>query len=150
MHSIHVTDQKMHFSAAHFVIDGGGCERLHGHNYTVELFISGPLNEKGMVIDFRRAKQQVIRICKTLDHLVLLPGESSEIKPRDLDDAIEIRIEKKRYVFPKEDCAILPVRATTAELLAEYFAKQLKFEENLLIKVCVSESPGSTGCFDKQ
>jgi len=41
------------------------CNRLHGHNYTVEIEVAGPeLNEQGMLIDFSRIKGVVM----ALDH----------------------------------------------------------------------------------
>ena len=57
VHSIRVSDQKLHFSSSHFVLGSDGCENLHGHNYTVEITIEGALNKYGMVIDFRDVKR---------------------------------------------------------------------------------------------
>ena len=120
MYSVHIKDQRMHFSASHFLRFCGDCEQLHGHNYTVDVFITGPLNEDGMVIDFREAKDKVIRICKTLDHKVMLPGDSKTINVKLEEGFIEVTVAEKRYVFPSEDCIILPTQATTAELLSKY------------------------------
>ncbi|MHA1960406.1 MAG: 6-pyruvoyl trahydropterin synthase family protein [Candidatus Thorarchaeota archaeon] len=150
MHSIHVTDKRMHFSAAHFVMGASKCENLHGHNYTVEVYVNGPLDGHGMVIDFRDVKEQVLKVCKTLDHKVLLPGTSEVIKVRDLDDAIEVRVEAKRYVLPKSDCLVLPIVATTAELLAEFICCKLEFPDGFRFRVCVDEAIGSTGCFERE
>jgi 6-pyruvoyl-tetrahydropterin synthase len=50
LYSVHIKDQRMHFSASHFLRFCGDCEQLHGHNYTVDVFITGPLNEDGMVV----------------------------------------------------------------------------------------------------
>jgi 6-pyruvoyltetrahydropterin/6-carboxytetrahydropterin synthase len=35
---------------------------------------------------------------------------------------------KPRYVFPVEDCALLPVPNTTVEMLARYLARRVKAE----------------------
>ncbi|TFG32379.1 6-pyruvoyl tetrahydropterin synthase family protein [Candidatus Thorarchaeota archaeon] len=148
MYSVHVKDQRMHFSASHFLRFCGDCEHLHGHNYTLEVFIIGPLNDDGMVVDFRAIKDQVVSLCKTLDHKVMLPKDSTTIEVKTLEGFVEVNAGAKRYVFPEEDCIILPTKATTAELLAKHIHSQLKFQPGFRIKVCVSESAGSTACFE--
>ncbi len=148
MHSIRVSSQKMSFSAAHFVVGADYFERLHGHNYTVEAIVSGPLDPNGMVMDFRDIKKQAVNVCSFLDHKVLLPENSESITIEDKDISYDVSIGGKRYVFPKEDCMVLPFPATTAELIAEYIAGELQLELNYSVKVCVSESLGSTGCYD--
>jgi 6-pyruvoyltetrahydropterin/6-carboxytetrahydropterin synthase len=148
MHSIYVKDGKMSFSAAHFVMGTEYCESLHGHNYDVEIEIFGNLDDLGMVIDFREVKKKVRSLCRTLDHRVLLPGNSDTIEVKEKNESIEVLVQGKRYCFPIEDCVILPFSATTAEYLAEYLAKKLVLPENLKVKVCVSESVGSKACFE--
>jgi 6-pyruvoyltetrahydropterin/6-carboxytetrahydropterin synthase len=137
----------MHFSASHFLRFCGECEQLHGHNYTVDVVISGNLNEDGMVIDFRKVKDEVVKICKTLDHKVMLPGDSNTIRVKTEEGFVEVIVGEKRYVFPEEDCIVLGIEATTAELLAKYIHGYIDFP-NLVVKVCVSESAGSTGCYE--
>ena len=147
MHSIKVSHPKMGFSSAHFVISEGECEALHGHNYTVELHIQGELDELGMVMDFRQVKKTASKICKTLDHKVLLPGLSSSISVLEEDESLKVQVEGKRYVFPGEDCVVLPIASTTAELLASYIRNQLELPPAIKVKVCVSESSGSVACY---
>jgi 6-pyruvoyltetrahydropterin/6-carboxytetrahydropterin synthase len=105
------------------------------------------LNDDGMVYDFRKVKSMAIEICKRMDHKVLLPGDSKTIKVSKSDEFIEVFVGAKRYVFPEEDCLIIPTKATTAELLAQYIHNHLEFPKNFSVKVCVSESEGTTGCF---
>ncbi|MFX1560485.1 MAG: 6-pyruvoyl tetrahydropterin synthase family protein [Promethearchaeota archaeon] len=144
-----VKDQRMHFSASHFLKSEGNIENLHGHNYSLEIKLIGPLNEDGMVYDFRGVKTKAVNICKTLDHKVLLPGESKAVKVEKSESFIEVLVGEKRYVFPEEDCVIIPTSATTAELLAQYIHEHLDFPKDFRVKVCVSESVGSTGCYKK-
>ena len=148
MHSIRVSSQKMSFSAAHFVVGTDYCESLHGHNYTVEVIVTGPLDENGMVLDFRDVKKQAVNVCARLDHKVLLPQSSETISIEHTDISYDVNVGEKRYVFPREDCIVLPFRATTAELIAQYIAGELQVQSNYSVKVCVSESLGSTGCYD--
>jgi len=138
----------MSFSAAHFVMGSEYCESLHGHNYFVTVEIFGELNDLGMLVDFRDVKKKVRSLCKTLDHRVLLPGESDIIEVSEKGESIEVFVQGKRYCFPIEDCVVLPFIATTAELLAEYVARNLSFPEGVRVKICVSESIGSNGCFE--
>ena len=65
------------FEAAH-LIPGypGKCRRLHGHNWKVEIGVSGKkLNELGMLIDFRDLKSEVAKIIERLDHTYLNENE---------------------------------------------------------------------------
>jgi len=139
----------MHFSASHFLKSEGEVENLHGHNYSLRIKLTGPLNDDGMVYDFRKVKSMALEICKTLDHKVLLPGDSETIKISKSEEFFEVFMGKKRYVFPEEDCVIIPTKATTAELLAQYIHEHLDFPKDFTVKVCVSESAGSTGCYKK-
>jgi len=50
----------------------GLCGRLHGHNYLVEVGITGPIRADGMVIDFKRLKQVIQRITDQWDHRTVL------------------------------------------------------------------------------
>jgi len=101
-----------------------------------------------MVVDFKKAKEEAIRICNTLDHKVMLPGDSTTISIAAENGFIEVKAASKRYVFPEEDCIIIPTKATTAELLAKYIHGHLKYPDDYRVRVCVSESTGSTGCYD--
>jgi len=58
------------FSAAHFLSHyRGKCEKLHGHNYKVRLWVRGEdLDEGGMLVDFSLLKKVLKEICGVLDH----------------------------------------------------------------------------------
>ena len=62
-----------HFAAAHQIRGiEGGCERLHGHNWKVEVFVSGDkLDENGLLIDFREIKDKTEFLMEKLDHRFL-------------------------------------------------------------------------------
>lgn len=59
------------FSAAHRIVEQGGkCERLHGHNYRVEVVAgSDRLSSAGMVVDFEELKAALAQILP--DHRLL-------------------------------------------------------------------------------
>lgn len=138
----------MHFSASHFVRSDGDIENLHGHNYMLSVHIIGPLNRDGMVIDFRKVKRMAIELCETLDHKVILPGNSDTISLETSDGFTEVKVGEKKYVFPEPDCVVIPTTATTAELLSKYVHDRLSLPGDFTIRVCVEESTGATGCFE--
>jgi 6-pyruvoyltetrahydropterin/6-carboxytetrahydropterin synthase len=61
------------FSAAHSLRGyQGDCERLHGHNYRVELAVESPhLDAAGIVMDFRDLRGILKNVLKDLDHQYL-------------------------------------------------------------------------------
>ena len=62
-----------HFSSAHRLRQyNGECERLHGHNWNVQVSIaSEKLNNLGMVIDFKELKSRTNRLMDKFDHQYL-------------------------------------------------------------------------------
>ncbi|GIW22381.1 MAG: 6-carboxy-5,6,7,8-tetrahydropterin synthase [Candidatus Sericytochromatia bacterium] len=64
---------ELEFCAAH-ILKGhkGKCSNLHGHNYKVEVCISGnKLNEIGILLDFADIKESVNKVIEKLDHKYL-------------------------------------------------------------------------------
>jgi len=115
------------FSAAHFItFNGNICESLHGHNYRVKCEVVGPLDENGYVVDFIALRDGLAEIVNRLDHHVVLPANHSSIKVADDGKEVTVTFETKRWIFPSEDCVILPIANTTAELMASYIARELK------------------------
>jgi 6-pyruvoyl-tetrahydropterin synthase len=69
------------FCCAHFVSHGGFRERLHGHNYTVEVEATGEMSHAdGYVIDFGILKKSIREVCKSLNEKVLIPVKSESMK----------------------------------------------------------------------
>src|SRR5262245_22673723 len=76
-----VAKEQLTFSAAHFItLPNGTCERLHGHNYRVAAEVSGPLDECQCVIDFIALRDALAALMGPLDHRVLLPTASRQIR----------------------------------------------------------------------
>ena len=123
---VRVTKDYLVFSAAHFItFNGDICERLHGHNYRVEVEVTGPLDENSYVIDFIALRDAAKGIVDRLDHYTLLPTEHDRILVESNDHEVTARFEQRRWVFPRGDCVLLPVPNTTAEMLAQYIGQQL-------------------------
>jgi 6-pyruvoyltetrahydropterin/6-carboxytetrahydropterin synthase len=64
---------KTHFAAAHQLkMVAKKCENLHGHNWKIEICVSGEtLNHAGVLIDFGELKQHIHETMKRLDHRFL-------------------------------------------------------------------------------
>jgi len=147
MHRLVVEDSKLGFSSSHFIAGHENCERLHGHNYRISLELAGELDEEFMVMDFKEVKDKACRLCNALDHRVILPARSESVLIREVEGQIEVRSKGKVYSFPREDCVLLPIRATTAEEIARYLYGELKKELPKLARVSVAESEGSMASY---
>jgi 6-pyruvoyltetrahydropterin/6-carboxytetrahydropterin synthase len=75
---------KSDFAAAHRLREyDGNCERLHGHNWLVEVSVTtGTLDARGMAVDFRVIKTALNEVLGQLDHAYLNDvSPFSEINP---------------------------------------------------------------------
>ena len=120
-----VTKDNQVFAAAHFIrFPGHRCERLHGHNYRTRVVVEGGLDpEAHYVLDFSELKHLMKRLTDEMDHKVLLPLHNPMIQVREEGESVNVAVAgKARYVFPRIDCALLPVPNTTVEMLAQYLA----------------------------
>ena len=123
---VRVTKDHLVFSAAHFItFNRTICERLHGHNWRTAVEVIGPLDENQYVFDFIALRDALQAIVGELDHRVLLPTKHPAIRVSVSEKEVEARFEDRRWVFPSEDCVLLPIENTTAELIARYIAGRL-------------------------
>ncbi|MDX1946273.1 MAG: 6-pyruvoyl tetrahydropterin synthase family protein [Pirellulaceae bacterium] len=126
--SVRLAKEHHVFSAAHFItFNTDVCERLHGHNYRVQVEVLGPLDENQYVVDFIALRDELKTITDTLDHRMLLPTGHPLIRVTASKTEVEVAFtpDGRRWVFPLGDCVILPIPNTTAELLADYIGRQL-------------------------
>jgi 6-pyruvoyltetrahydropterin/6-carboxytetrahydropterin synthase len=124
-----VSKDNLVFASAHFItFPGHRCERLHGHNYRTRVVVEGGLNaEAHYVVDFAELKQLMKRLTDEIDHKVLLPLQNPKIQLREDGDTVSVTVVgRPRYVFPRDDCALLPVPNTTVEMLAQYLAGRVR------------------------
>ncbi|NQU42286.1 6-carboxytetrahydropterin synthase [bacterium] len=151
IYTIETSKEALKFSAAHVAtFQDGSIERLHGHNYHVTARLSGELDRAGMVLDVGILKQWVRELCDELDEHVLIPLENPLVAVEHDEREVRVAYESKRYVFPREDCVLLPIENTTMEYLAHYLAERLSdrlkrepsAERMTALEVTVSETPG--------
>ena len=127
--SVSVAKDYLVFSSAHFITFAGHrCEGLHGHNYRARVTLEGKLDEETwFVFDFVVLKRIMRGLCDEIDHKVLLPLESPTVQVTEEPDVVKVAYEgKPRYLFPRSDCALLPVPNTTVEMLAELLTRRLR------------------------
>ena len=125
-YQVRVTKDHLVFCSGHFISYAGDqCERLHGHNYRAAVEIEGKLDDNSYVFDFIALKNRIKAITDTLDHRMMLPTKSKLISVEENPGSVRVRYRDREWVFPREDCILLPIANTTAELLARYVAGRL-------------------------
>ncbi|RAP53355.1 MAG: 6-carboxytetrahydropterin synthase QueD [Methanosphaera sp. rholeuAM130] len=118
----------LRFSAAHMVIGHESCGKIHGHSYIVDVEVEGERSGQfGFVIDFKVLKDITRKICKSLDHRVLIPYNSPDLNVTYEDDkSIEFTLlDCLEYKLPKQDVVLLPIESTTAESLSTYITEKI-------------------------
>ena len=127
--SVSVTKDYLVFASAHFITFAGHrCEGLHGHNYRASATLEGAIDDESwLVFDFVKLKQIMRGLCDEIDHKVLLPLENPRLQVVEEGESVTVAYEgKPRYLFPRIDCALLPIPNTTVEMLAELLASRLR------------------------
>jgi 6-pyruvoyltetrahydropterin/6-carboxytetrahydropterin synthase len=96
------------FSSAHRLRQyKGKCEKLHGHNWKVEVFVeSKKLDKNGMVADFKKVKKLLEQVLKELDHTFLNDiGYFKKVNPTSENIAkyifYKIRVKDKKLNIKK-------------------------------------------------
>jgi 6-pyruvoyltetrahydropterin/6-carboxytetrahydropterin synthase len=119
------------FALAHFITFAGHrCEGLHGHNYRAGVTVEGEIDEESWwVFDFVTLKKILRRLCDEIDHKVLLPLQNPRLQVAEDGESVTVAYEgTPRYVFPRRDCALLPITNTTVEMLAELLTCRIRTE----------------------
>jgi 6-pyruvoyltetrahydropterin/6-carboxytetrahydropterin synthase len=151
-YKVRVTKDHLVFCSGHFIsYEGDRCERLHGHNYRATVEIEGDLDENQYVFDFIALKNRTKALTEELDHRMMLATGNPFIKVDADACRVHVRYREREWVFPREDCVLLPIENTTAELLARYLAMRLledlrrhhKYEPQVL-RVEVEENIGQS------
>ena len=142
-----LSDPRIHFSSAHFVIGEKYCEGIHGHDYSLKIELEANKTTNDMVMDFLDLKPWMKEIAAELDHRMILPGNSKELKITVNKESNKVEIslrESKFYEIPFSDTVILPISNSTVEEIARYIAEKLKIhlkdhKELTKLKVTVGE-----------
>ena len=123
---VRIAKDDLVFSAGHFItLEGDVCERLHGHNYRVAAEVHGPLDENHYVVDFIALHEALRAILDEMDHRMLLPTGHPSIRVEAGEEEVEVTFRRRRWIFPRCDCVLLPVANTTTELLCRHIGRRL-------------------------
>lgn len=154
---VQVSKDYLVFASAHFItFRGHQCETLHGHNYRVGVAVEGGLDDEAFfVLDFSVLKQIARRHVDAIDHKVLLPTENPKLSYHEDGDRIRVDyFGEPTYVFPRRDCAMLPIQNSTAEMLAQYLGtrvrdelKRLEHTHVTLMELEVEENYGQSAVY---
>jgi 6-pyruvoyltetrahydropterin/6-carboxytetrahydropterin synthase len=128
---VQVSKDYLVFASAHFItFRGHQCESLHGHNYRVGVAVEGSVDSECLfVLDFSVLKQITRRLVDEIDHKVLLPALNPKLGYHEEGDRLAVDyFGQPTYVFPKSDCAMLPIQNSTAEMLAQYLGSRVRDE----------------------
>ncbi|MFM8635090.1 MAG: 6-pyruvoyl trahydropterin synthase family protein [Planctomycetia bacterium] len=119
------------FCAGHFItLTDTLCEPVHGHNWLAGAEVEGTPDAHGMVIDFILLRDQLAAITSRLDHRMLLPTRNpllrvttDEVAPGRSE--VTVLFGERRWVFPEDECVLLPLANTTAEWIATWIGGEL-------------------------
>ena len=151
--TIRLHKESMKFSAAHFTIfSATERERLHGHNFQVQVDICAPTSDNGMVVNYKLLKEHARQCCKQLDEYLILPELSPHLAINSEESHYQVTFNQETLFFPKYDTLLLPIRNTTVEEFSRYFLQQLLtiYRDQLTLDihklvVRVSSGPGQSG-----
>lgn len=117
---------RSHFSAAHNLRGyRGKCEKLHGHNWKVEVEISSyQLNNISMVCDFKEIEKKLEKVLQKLDHSYL----------------------NKLPFFKKNN----PTSEKIAEFIFSELKKLIKAKKLILKRISVWETENTCAIFDEE
>jgi len=95
-----------YFSSAHYLKDyKGPCEKIHGHNWKVELVVEGSeLNSTDILIDFSILKNILKEVLSELDHKLLneIPYfKNTNPSSERLAEYIFKKVKEKLSSYPK-------------------------------------------------
>jgi 6-pyruvoyltetrahydropterin/6-carboxytetrahydropterin synthase len=152
---IKVARDRLVFCSGHFIsYEGDKCERLHGHNYRAAVEISGMLDANYYLFDFVALTRMAKAITDELDHHMLLATRNAVIRIEEAADVVRVACRNRHWVFPREDCVLLPIENSTAELLARYIGQRLlgilKAEHDFIpgsMRVEVEENVGQSATY---
>jgi len=150
--TIRLAKQNMKFSAGHFTIfSATERERLHGHNFTVEVDIEARMLGNGMCFDYGLYKDRVVALCRELNEWVILPTRSPHLRIEEDGDHVYAHFDGQRIPFLRGDVLLLPIVNATLEEFAWWFLQRLTEDRDALrahaidaIEVRVLSGPGQS------
>ena len=150
--TIRLAKENMKFSAGHFTIfSASERERLHGHNFRVELDIEARMLGNGMCFDYGIYKARVVALCRELNEWTILPTRSPHLRIEEDGEHVHAHFNGQRIPFLRGDVLLLPIENATLEEFAYWFLQRLCEDRDALrahaiaaIEVRVFSGPGQS------
>jgi 6-pyruvoyltetrahydropterin/6-carboxytetrahydropterin synthase len=86
---------------------------------------------------------------------MLLPEQNPLVRLFEEGPAIRVRYRDRQWLFPRDDCVLLPIENTTAEMLARYIGLRLRDDlreqyafEATVLRVEVEENIGQSATWE--
>lgn len=119
---LHLTKENLKFSSAHFLIfDENRAERLHGHNYRVQVAVKicwSDFSNQGYGVDFGVLKKIIKDQVDLWDERVLLPALRKDMTFQTQGKSLDVKFRDRHYVIPSDEVVLLPIINTSVELLS--------------------------------
>lgn len=103
---------------------------LIGNSYHVNIHLSGPLDNQGMILDFSEVKREIKRLIDlSADHTLLIPKKSRNLEVMDRVHEVYIkyyfknRIQSLTLQAPEDSVTWLESTDITTPLIADYLVK---------------------------
>jgi len=151
--TLELSKEDMKFSAGHFTIfSATERERLHGHNFAVQVSIEARMQDNGMGFDYGIYKRRIRELCEAWDEYFILPTLSPYLQISESGEYIEAFFNGERIPFLKRDVLLLPIVNATVEEFSHLFLQELMQDpleleslgiDGLLVKVF--SGPGQCG-----
>ena len=150
--TIRLAKENMEFSAAHFTIfSATERERLHGHNFRVEVDIEAHMLGNGMCFGYGIYKDRVVALCRELNEWTILPTRSEHLRIEEDGAHVFALFDGTRIPFLRADVLLLPIENATLEEFAAWFLGRLGGDREALrahridaIEVRVFSGPGQS------
>lgn len=151
--TLELSKEDMKFSAGHFTIfSATERERLHGHNFAVQVHIEARMQDNGMGFDYGVYKKRIRQLCDAWDEYFILPGASPYLRLEEEGEYLYACFAQERIPFLKSDVLVLPIENATVEAFAFLLLEQLIADPKELehfqiegMQVKVFSGPGQCG-----
>jgi len=151
--TIEISKEDIKFSAAHFTIfSATERERLHGHNFAVQLAVTAPVGADGICFSYKDIKTRLRNLCDELDEYTLIPALSPHLRITEEREFFMVRFNQENIPLLKTDTLLLPMRNSTVEEYARYLLERFVGDASFLqerhirsVVMKVSSGPGQSG-----
>jgi 6-pyruvoyltetrahydropterin/6-carboxytetrahydropterin synthase len=151
--TIEISKEDIKFSAAHFTIfSATERERLHGHNFAVQLAVTATVGDDGICFSYQDIKTRLRELVEALDEYTLIPQQSPHLRIAEEGDFYIVHFNGEKIPLLKSDTLLLPMRNSTVEEFARYLLGQFVDDGAFLAQrnirsavVKVSSGPGQCG-----